>query len=226
MGYYDNYVQEKMLVSVDCIIFGFDEGKLKILIGRRKYAPGRGEWSLYGGFVAAAESVDEAANRVLQELTGMCNIYMKQVGAFGNVDRDPGARVVSVAYYALINVNDYDEKLRVEHGVEWVAVDNMPDMYSDHHQMINLARKLMQDKLKTEPAGFNLLPPLFTLTQLQRLYEAVYDEELDKRNFRKRVKDMDFIEKTDLIDKTSSKRGAFLYRFNSKAYTKASNFKL
>ena len=226
MGYYDNYAQEKMLVSVDCIIFGFDEGKLKILIGRRKYDPGRGEWSLYGGFVAAAESVDVAASRVLYELTGLRNVYMQQVGAFGHVDRDPGARVVSVAYYALINVKDYDEKLRVEHGVEWVDVEKMPVMYSDHTKMVACARKMMQDKLKTEPAGFNLLPPLFTLTQLQRLYEVVYGQELDKRNFRKRVKDMESIEKTELIDKKSSKRGAALYRFNDKIYSEGQYFKL
>jgi len=226
MGYYDNYAQEKMLVSVDCIIFGFDEGKLKILIGRRKYDPGRGEWSLYGGFVAAAESVDVAASRVLYELTGLRNVYMQQVGAFGHVDRDPGARVVSVAYYALINVKDYDEKLRVEHGVEWVDVEKMPVMYSDHTKMVACARKMMQDKLKTEPAGFNLLPPLFTLTQLQRLYEVVYGQELDKRNFRKRVKEMESIEKTELIDKKSSKRGAALYRFNDKIYSEGQYFKL
>ena len=226
MGYYDNYAQEKMLVSVDCIIFGFDEGKLKILIGRRKYDPGRGEWSLYGGFVAAAESIDVAASRVLYELTGLRNVYMQQVGAFGHVDRDPGARVVSVAYYALINVKDYDEKLRVEHGVEWVDVEKMPVMYSDHTKMVACARKMMQDKLKTEPAGFNLLPPLFTLTQLQRLYEVVYGQELDKRNFRKRVKEMESIEKTELIDKKSSKRGAALYRFNDKIYNEEQYFKL
>ena len=214
------------MVSVDCIIFGFDEGKLKILIGRRKYNPGRGEWSLYGGFVAADEDVDEAAKRTLYELTGMRHIYMKQVGAFGKVDRDPGERVISIAYYALINVSEYDENLRLEHGLEWVDVDNIPQLYSDHNEMVSKAHKLMQDKLKTEPVGFRLLPRLFTLTQLQRLYEVVYGAELDKRNFRKRVKDMDFIEKTELIDKKSSKRGAYLYRFNRRIYDEEPNFKM
>ena len=224
MKYYEGYT--KVLVSVDCIIFGFDEGKLKILIGRRKYNPGRGEWSLYGGFVAADEDVDDAAKRTLYELTGMRHIYMNQVGAFGRVDRDPGERVVSIAYYALINVSEYDEKLRLEHGLEWVDVDNIPQMYSDHNEMVSKAHKLMQDKLKTEPVGFRLLPRLFTLTQLQRLYEVVYGAELDKRNFRKRVKDMDFIEKTELIDKKSSKRGAYLYRFNRRIYDEEPNFKM
>lgn len=216
----------KVLVSVDCIIFGFDENKLKVLIGKRKMDPGRGEWSLYGGFVRLDESVDDAAYRTLYELTGMRNIYMRQVGAFGSVDRDPGERVISIAYYALINVKDYDHHLLEEHGVEWVDIDEMPPLYSDHMEMVKKARNLMRNKIKTEPVGFRLLPSLFTLTQLQRLYEAVNGEELDKRNFRKRIKEMDFIEKTDLIDKTSSKRGAFLYRFNRRVYDEDPNFKL
>jgi ADP-ribose pyrophosphatase YjhB (NUDIX family) len=211
---------------VDCIIFGFDEGKLKMLIGKRQMDPGRGEWSLYGGFVASDESVDDAATRTLYELTGLRNLFMRQVGAFGSVDRDPGERVVSIAYYALINVKDYDEELRLSHGVKWVDINEIPQLYSDHNEMVRKARKLMRQKLSHEPVGFRLLPKLFTLTQLQKLYEAVNGEELDKRNFRKRVKDMDFIEKTDLIDKKGSKRGAYLYRFNKRVYNEDPNFKL
>ena len=222
--YYKEF--QKVLLSVDCIIFGFDQNKLKILIGRRNMDPGRGEWSLYGGFVRNDESLDAAAQRTLLELTGLRNIYMSQVGAFGNIDRDPGERVVSVAYYALINVKDYSERLRKQHGVEWVNIEDIPPMYSDHNAMIAKARKLIQQKIKTNPVGFELLPELFTLTQLQRLYEAVNGEPLDKRNFRKRIKDMDYIEKTELIDKQTSKRGASLYRFNKKAFTEDKNFKL
>ena len=224
MTFYNEH--SKVWLSVDCIIFGFDNKKLKILVGRRKMDPGRGQWSLYGGFVGATESVDEAATRTLYELTGMRNIYMRQIGAFGKIDRDPGERVVSIAYYALINVNDYDEKLRKAYDAEWIDIDEVPQLYSDHNEMVTKARKLVQQKMSHEPVGFSLLPDLFTLTQLQTLYEAVNGTELDKRNFRKRIKDMDFIEKTELIDKKSSKRGAFLYRFNKKAYTEDSNFKL
>ena len=216
----------KVWLSVDCIIFGFDEGKLKILIGKRQMDPGRGEWSLYGGFVNGNESVDDAASRTLYELTGLRNLYMRQVGAFGNVDRDPGERVVSIAYYALINVKDYEDELRREHGVEWMDINEIPQLYSDHNDMVRKARKMMQQKLAQEPVGFRLLPSLFTLTQLQKLYEAVNGEELDKRNFRKRIKDMDFIEKTELIDKTGSKRGAYLYRFNKRVYNEDPTFKL
>ena len=222
--YYSEF--QKVLLSVDCIIFGFDNNKLKILIGKRNMDPGRGEWSLYGGFVRNDESLDEAAHRTLRELTGLRNIFMRQVGAFGNLDRDPGERVVSVAYYALINVKDYSERQRKHHGVEWINIEDIPQMYSDHNNMVVKARKLMKQKIKTDPVGFELLPELFTLTQMQRLYEAVNGEELDKRNFRKRIKDMDFIEKTELIDKTSSKRGASLYRFNKKMYSEERNFKL
>ena len=216
----------KVWLSVDCIIFGFDEGKLKVLIGKRQMDPGRGEWSLYGGFVASDESVDDAATRTLYELTGLRNLFMRQVGAFGKVDRDPGERVVSIAYYALINVKDYDDELRLQHGVKWVDINEIPQLYSDHNEMVRKARKLMQQKLAQEPVGFRLLPALFTLTQLQNLYEAVNGAELDKRNFRKRIKEMDFIEKTELVDKSSSKRGAYLYRFNKRAYNETPNFKI
>lgn len=224
MTYYHEH--SKVWLSVDCIIFGFDEGKLKILIGKRQMDPGRGEWSLYGGFVNDNESVDDAASRTLYELTGLRNLYMRQVGAFGNVDRDPGERVVSIAYYALINVKDYEDELRSEHGVEWMDINEIPQLYSDHNEMVRKARKMMQQKLAQEPVGFRLLPSLFTLTQLQKLYEAVNGEELDKRNFRKRIKDMDFIEKTELIDKSGSKRGAYLYRFNKRVYNEDPTFKL
>ena len=222
--YYKEF--QKVLLSVDCIIFGFDQNKLKILIGRRNMDPGRGEWSLYGGFVRNDESLDKAAQRTLLELTGLRNIYMSQVGAFGNIDRDPGERVVSVAYYALINVKDYSERQRKQHGVEWVNIEDIPQMYSDHNAMVAKARKLIQQKIKTNPVGFELLPELFTLTQLQRLYEAVNGEPLDKRNFRKRIKEMEFIEKTDLIDKKTSKRGAALFRFNKKVFDEDPTFKL
>ena len=224
MTFYNEH--SKVWVSVDCIIFGFDENKLKVLIGRRQMDPGRGEWSLYGGFVGPNESLDGAAERTLSELTGLDNVFMRQVGAFGNVDRDPGERVISVAYYALIDVKDYSEKLRQEHGLEWVNINELPQLYSDHNVMVKKAWKLMKQKMRTEPIGFRLLPELFTLTQLQRLYEAVGGEEIDKRNFRKRIKEMDFIEKTEFVDKLSSKRGASLYRFNKNVYKVDPNFKL
>ena len=223
-GYYGEH--SKVFVSVDCIVFGFDNDKLKLLIGRRQMDPGRNEWSLYGGFVGEDESLEEAANRVLYSLTGLKNIYMKQVGAFGAIDRDPGERVITVAYCALLNVNDYDDNLRKEHGVEWVSIDELPRLYSDHNEMVHKAVTLLRRRISTEPLSFNLLPELFTLTQLQHVYEAILGEEIDKRNFRKRIKAIDFIEKTEHIDKLTSKRGAVLYRFNKKAFAHEPTFRL
>lgn len=223
-----NYYVEhsKVLVSVDGIIFGFDDNKLKLLIGRRQMDPGRGEWSLYGGFVGENESLEEAANRVIYELTGLNKLYIRQVGAFGAIDRDPGERVISVAYCALINVKDYNDDLRQQHQLEWVPVNEMPRLYSDHNQMVADAIAQLRRRIKTLPLSFNLLPELFTLTQLQHVFEAVLDETIDKRNFRKRLKDYDFIEKTELIDKLTSKRGAALYRFNQRIYKEDPAFKL
>ena len=217
---------QKAFVSVDIIVFGFEDSKLKLLLGKRRMDPGRGEWSLYGGFVGAEESVDEAAHRVLFELTGLRDLYMKQVHTFGAVDRDPGERVISVAYCALINVKDYDHRLLEEHGVQWVELDKMPQLYSDHSDMVKRAITLLRRRINTEPLSFNLLPDLFTLTQLQHVYEAVLGEAIDKRNFRKRIKSIDFIEKTELIDKLTSKRGAALYRFNKRMYAEDPSFKL
>ena len=216
----------KAFVSVDCIIFGFEDNKLKLLLGKRQMDPGRGEWALYGGFVGTDESVDEAAHRVLCELTGLKNLYMKQVHTFGAIDRDPGERVISVAYCALINVKDYDESLLQEHGVQWVELNKIPPLYSDLNEMVNRAISMLRRRISTEPLSFNLLPDLFTLTQLQHVYEAVLGGEIDKRNFRKRIKSIDFIEKTELIDKLTSKRGAALYRFNKRMYEEDPSFKL
>ena len=218
--------EPKLRVSADCIILGFKNNKLQLLIGRRPVDPGKGQWSLYGGFVQETESLTDAAKRVLQMYTGIHNLYMRQVAAFGEVERDPGDRVVSIAYCALINVDDYDNRLLDKYGLLWADLDKLPPLFGDHNEMIQLALFQLRKNISTEPFGFKLLPDLFTLTQLQHVYEAILGENIDKRNFRKRIKQIDFIEKTDLIDKTSSKRGASLYRFNKKIYDIDPNFRL
>lgn len=216
----------KFYLAIDCIIFGFSAGELSLLLLQRNFEPAKGEWSLMGGFVQEGESVDDAAKRVLNELTGLNKVYMEQVGAFGAIDRDPGERVISIAYYALVNINEYDHQLVEAHNAHWVRINELPELIFDHQQMVARARQLMQQKASNQPIGFNLLPRLFTLSQLQSLYEAIYGEPIDKRNFRKRIAEMDFIEKTDKIDKTSSKRGAALYQFNEKVYRRSLKFKI
>lgn len=213
-------------VAVDCIIFGFSGGELSLLLLKRTFAPGEGEWSLMGGFVQEGESVDDAAKRVLTELTGLTDVYMEQVGVFGEVDRDPGERVISAAYYALININAYDRQLVEEHNASWIKIDELPSLLFDHQIMVDKARQLMKTQAATKPISFSLLPEYFTLTQLQSLYEAINGEPTDKRNFRKRVAEMDYIEKTRLVDKSASRRGASLYKFNEGGYKKARKFKL
>ena len=224
MDYYKK--ESKFYVAVDCIIFGFDEGELKLLLLQRNFEPAKGQWSLMGGFVKENESIDDSAKRVLTELTGLTNVYMKQVNSFGNIDRDPGERVISIVYYALIKINEYDKELVNMHNAHWININKIPTLIFDHLLMVTKALNLMQRQSAYEPIGFNLLPKLFTLTQLQTLYESINGEKMDKRNFRRKVTSMDFIEKTDQIDKTSSRRGAYLYTFNKKTYKEDPKFNL
>lgn len=216
----------KFYIGIDCIIFGFHAGELSLLLLKRNFEPAKGQWSLMGGFVQEDESIDNAAKRVLTELTGLDKIYMNQVGAFGAIDRDPGERVISIAYYALVNINAFNQKLAERYNAHWINIKELPKLIFDHKDMVEQARNLMQKKASSEPIGFNLLPELFTLSQLQNLYEVIYDEPIDKRNFRKRIAEMNYIEKTGMIDKTGSKRGAALYCFNENAYRKAPKFKI
>lgn len=203
-------------MGVDCIIFTVIDDKLNILLVKRDFEPEKGKWSLIGGFVNEDESVDQAARRVLNELTGIDNAFIRQVGAFGDIHRDPGARVVSVAYFALLNYADVNqEEVRRLKG-EWIDVDSLPPLSFDHPQMIKMAMEKMRRKILSDDLVFNLLPELFTLTQLQNLVEKVMGKTLDKRNFRKRITDSPEIMATDMIDKEMSRRGARLYRFIGK----------
>ncbi|MDE5607647.1 MAG: NUDIX domain-containing protein [Muribaculaceae bacterium] len=202
-------------VSVDCVIFGINEGDLSVLLTKRAFEPEKGRWSLMGGFVAPDEGVDQAAKRVLHDLTGLTDIYMQQVGTFGSLDRDPGERVVSVAYCALINVDQTDDSNLRSHNAVWTPLSAMPRLGFDHEEMVSRALQMVKMKFSFEPVAFKLLPQFFTMTSLQQLYETVQGNSIDKRNFRKRALENPCIEKTDLIDKTSSRRGAALFRYNA-----------
>lgn len=213
-------VKEKMYVATDCIIFGFQDGKLKLLIFRRKLAPLEGEWSLIGSFVRLDEDLEIAGQRVLKEATGLENVFMQQLKSYGKKDRDPGYRCISVAQYALIRIDQYDEKLVEEHGAKWYEIDHLPLLILDHNEMVHDALLQLKHNARYKPIGFELLPDKFTIPQLQSLYEAIYQRELDARNFRKKVLSLNVLEKLDEKDKTGSKRGAFLYKFNYENYQK------
>ncbi len=216
----------KFYVAVDCVIFGYFDGHLRVLLQKREYEPFTGEMSLQGGFVQEDESVDEAAVRVLHERTGIRDVHISQVGTFGRIDRDPVARVISTAYTCLIDSNLCDEETVRRNYGEWWDVDNLPPLHFGHDEMVEQALYELRTNIGRKPIGFYLLPPMFTLTQLQNLYEAVLGEKLDKRNFRKRITEFPFIEKTELIDKEHSKRGAVFYRYNEEQFKLMNKFKM
>ena len=210
--------EDRQLLAVDCVIFGFDNQELKLLLIRRKMEPGKGMWSLMGGFPKRDEGLYQAAGRVLKQLTGLENVYLEQLFAYGDVDRDPGERVVSVAYFSLIKIGDYDQELVKQYDAHWVCVNCIPELVFDHREMVEKAFRRLRRRARTQPIGFELLPDKFSMPQLQSLYEGIFQKELDKRNFRKKILSMGFLDKLDEKDKSSSKKGAFLYRFNPEKY--------
>ena len=210
MNQYDD--NDKFYVAVDCIIFGFDNGKLKLLIFNRKINPFKGSSSLIGSFVKIGETVSEAAKRILKEFTGLENVYMRELKTYSSVERDPAYRCISVAQYAFIRIDD-NTKMIVEHnGARWINIDNIPDLVLDHNEMINNALKRIEKTAKYKPIGFELLPQKFTIPQLQTLYEAIYQRKLDSRNFRKKILSFGVITKLNEKDRSSSKKGAYLYK--------------
>ncbi|HKJ32721.1 MAG TPA: NUDIX domain-containing protein [Balneolales bacterium] len=217
-NYYDDH--DRILVAVDCIIFGFDREDLKLLLIKRNFEPEKGKWSLMGGFLSRDESLDDAAGRVLNNLTGLKNVYLEQLHGFGEVDRDPVERTVSIAYYALVNIQKHDKELVRKYSAHWFPIDAIPNLIFDHNEMVEAAKSRLRYKASHQPVGFELLPEKFTLPELQQLYEAIYETDLDKRNFRRRILSMDVLIKTNEKQKKYSKKGAFLYKFDENKYKK------
>ena len=205
---------DRFLVSVDCIVFGFHDTELKILTFKRKIEPQIGAPSLLGGFVCKEESIDDAAKRVLDKLTGIDDLYMEQVATYGDLDRDPAGRGISIVYFALINIEDYDHSLLERYDSSWLSKEEWNHLIFDHRKMVEDALKRLRKKAATFDIGFNLLPEKFTLTQLQSLHEAIYSESLDKRNFRKKVLSLNILDKLEEKDKMHSRKGAYYYKLN------------
>ena len=206
------------LLAIDCIIFGFDGEDLKALFVKRKLEPQLGNWSLMGGFVAATESVDAAAERVLYELTGLSNVYMEQLHCYGELERDTHSRVVSVAYFALIKIADYNNEVLKEHNASWISLKELPELIFDHSQMVGDAKERLRQKVANHPIGFELLPEKFTLRQLQTLYEAIYETVLDKRNFSRKIFALDIIRNTGEKERSTSRKGSFYFVFEEEKY--------
>lgn len=209
---------DKLLLAVDCIIFGFDGEDLKILLIKRNFEPQKGKWSLMGGFLKRSENLNVAADRILNHLTGLHDIYLEQLYAFSEVDRDPAERTISVAYYALINLSD-NQNLSPKFSAKWFSISEYPELIFDHQEMIRKAIRRLKRRVSSKPIGFELLPEKFTMKQLQKLYESILGEELDKRNFINKINGLDILIKLDEKDMSSSRKGSFLYRFDAEKYT-------
>lgn len=206
-------------VTVDGVVFGYDEADLKVLLIQRALAPHRGKWALPGGFVNMDEGLEVAARRELQEETGITELYLEQLYTFGEPKRDPRERVISVAYYALVTLTGHALRAATDAAnVAWFAVTDLPPLAFDHEQVVDVALRRLKGKVRYEPIGFELLPEKFTLTELQRLYETVLEQPLDKRNFRKKILAMELLADTGEIQQDVAHRAARLYRFDEKRY--------
>lgn len=204
---------QEISVAIDCVIIGYDQKKLSVLLFQRQVEPFKGSWSLLGEVPDAKTSMDKSAQDIIYKLTGAKDIYLSQLKTYGDLDRDPLERVISIVYYSLIRVDVFKKIDLKKYNAKWFDLNEVPEIILDHNQMINDAVSKLREIAKTKPLGFRLLPKLFTLPQLQNLYECLYDNEFDSRNFRKKILSSGFLKKTNTKDKTSSRKGAFLYSF-------------
>jgi 8-oxo-dGTP diphosphatase len=215
------YQYPRAALTVDCVVFGFDEGELKVLLIQRGLEPFKGRWALPGGFVRVDETLDDAARRELAEETGLKNVFLEQLYTFGTVDRDPRERVVSVAYVALVKLSDHRAKAATDAAnAEWFPVSKVLKLAFDHSEILATALARLKGKVRYEPIGFELLASKFTLSQLQHIYEAVLETELDKRNFRKKVLSFGLLIALKETQMTGRHRPAQLFRFDADKYEK------
>ncbi len=208
-------------LSIDCLIFGFRNGQLDVLLIKHGEGISKGKWALPGGWIRYNEGVDAAANRLLQSLTGVSNIYLEPLRAFGDVDRYPDKRVVTLAYYALVNAGHY----RLSPGftasdVKWFNIHDIPKLPYDHGAILDFGFRHLKHRVRHEPVGFNLLPKKFSLHEIQQLYEAILETELDKPNFRRKLLKMNLLVRCNEKQKDVSHRAARLYKFDKKIYRK------
>ena len=213
------YHYARPAVTVDCVVFGLDDQDLKVLLIQRDIEPFAGRWALPGGFVKMDETLEESALRELGEETGLTKVFLEQLYTFGNLGRDPRERVVTVAYYALVKLLDHKVQAATDaRDAAWFAVDDLPKLCFDHDDIVETALKRLQGKVRYQPIGFELLPPKFSLTQLQRMYEIILERTLDKRNFRKKVLSLDILDELDEVEQDVAHRAARLYRFDERKY--------
>ncbi len=216
-----SYQYHRPALTVDCVVFGLDESELKVLLIERALEPFKGKWALPGGFVRVDETIDDAARRELAEEAGLKDVFLEQLYSFGALNRDPRERVVSVAYYALVKLAAHDTKAATDAAdARWFPISKVPKLAFDHAEILNTALARLNGKVRYQPIGFELLPPKFTLSQLQHLYEAVLATELDKRNFRKKVLSFGLLVPLKETQMTGRHRPAQLFRFDADRYVR------
>lgn len=207
--------------SVDCIIFGYSENKIKALLIKRAIEPYENFWAVPGDLVYPDEDLPEAAQRVLFELTGMKDVQMHQSQSFGNPKRHPQGRVITIAYFALVRINDFELKASSwAEEVSWVSMDEIPALAFDHNHILSSTYELLVQKLKKDPICFDLLPERFTLFEMQSLYEFAFEIDMDKANFRKKIKNIPMIAH-DEKQQNVKHRPAALFSFDSLDYKRA-----
>lgn len=210
---YDNYHSSKRFVAVDCVIFGYEHEQLKLLVFKRVIEPQQGSWSLVGGWVKDDESAEAAAQRVLHSITGLTNVYQEQVQTFSNPQRDPGGNVLTVEFYALIKVEKHTNELIHEYGAQWFPLSERPTLIFDHDVLVDKALEKLRIKASYELFGRQLLPERFTLSNLRKLYNEIYQKEFDPGNFRKKVWSLKVLQQLDEKDKSESRKGAYYFKF-------------
>jgi 8-oxo-dGTP diphosphatase len=211
--------------SVDCVIFGFDDGELKILLIERNEEPFKDWYALPGNLVGNDEAIESAAQRILYEATGLKGIFMEQFYTFGALGRHPLGRVITVAYYAMIRLNGHKDVTPIPatnfaRKAVWMPIKDMPELAFDHSRIFRKSFEKIKNKISYQPIAFELLPEKFTLTQLQHLYEVILNKTLDKRNFRKKMLAYDILKELDEKQKGVSYRAAKLYKFDKRKYAK------
>ncbi len=208
-------------LSIDCLIFGFKKSELDILLVQHAEGISKGKWALPGGWIKYTESVDDAASRILQELTGVSNIYLEQLKSFGDVNRYPTKRVVTIAYFALVKPENYTlHPGFTAADAQWFKISELPELPYDHSTILHEGLTFLKHRVRHEPIGFNLLPKKFTLLQLQELYEAILAKKLDKPNFRRKLMNMNLLHPCKEKQIEVSHRAANLYRFDKRTYDK------
>jgi ADP-ribose pyrophosphatase YjhB (NUDIX family) len=210
--------QTRLLAAVDCIVFGFDGRTLKLLLIKRGFAPELGKWSLMGGFIQPEESADAAANRILKNLTGLEGVYLEQLHTFSHPLRDPMERTISIAYFSLIDIEQYQQQLNDEYHAEWFSLTALPELIFDHDTMVETAKAKLRYKAALHPILLELLPQKFTLQHLQSLYESVYDMQFDKRNFTRKLLASQMLVKQADKSWQNSRKGAFYYKLDMRHY--------